>query len=267
VYVSKKTDGVTLADGLDGASGVAVSPDGAHVYVASNTDHAVAVFTRNNINGGLTYEGLKRDGDGGVDGLYGATSVVVSPDGNHVYVTGYSDNAVAIFGRNSSTGALTYKGMVQDGGGVDGLHGARSIDISADGDHVYVAGTVDKAVAVFSRNSSTGLLTFEEVEKDGLGGVEGLNGAYSVAVGGNKVYVVGKDDDAVVVFDRNDTTGRLTYLAEAREGVATVDGLSNPIAVAISPDGHHCYATGSVDDAVVLMQYIGGIYIWLLYLG
>ena len=255
-------------DGLNGATGVALSPDGAHAYVASSINNAVAVFSRNSVSGGLAYVEVKKDGVGGVDGLYGACSLVVSPDGKHVYVTGYSESAVAIFGRNSTTGALTYAGMVQDGvGGVDGLHGARSIDISADGNHVYVASVVDDAVAVFSRNSTTGALTYVEVEKDGLGGVEGLNGAYSVAVRGNKVYVVGHDDHAVVVFQRNGTTGALTYLTEAREGVAAVDGLSDPISVAVSPDGLHTYATGSADDAVVAMQYIGGQWNWLWYKG
>ncbi len=255
-------------DGLNGATGVAVSPDGAHVYVASSINHAVAVFSRNSISGWLAYVEVKKDGVGGVDGLYGACSVVVSPDGKHVYVTGYSESAVAIFSRNSTTGALTYVGMVQDGvGGVDGLHGARSVDISADGNHVYVASVVDDAVAVFSRNSTTGALTYVEVEKDGLGGVEGLNGAYSVAVRGNKVYAVGHDDHAVVVFERNGTTGGLTHLTEAREGVAAVDGLSDPISVAVSPDGLHCYATGSADDAVVTMQYMGGTWNWLFYKG
>jgi DNA-binding beta-propeller fold protein YncE len=34
------------------------------------------------------------DGASGVDGLWGASSVAVSPAGNHVYASAYSDNAV-----------------------------------------------------------------------------------------------------------------------------------------------------------------------------
>ena len=38
----------------------------------------------------------------------------------------------------------------------------------------YVTGNGDDAVAVFSRASSTGALTFVEVQKDGVNGVDGL---------------------------------------------------------------------------------------------
>ena len=91
---------------LDGAWSVTVSPDGSHVYAASSSDNAVAVFSRNSSTGALTYVEVKEDGVGGVDGLEGASSVTVSPDGGHVYAAGYDDNAVAVFSRNSSTGAL-----------------------------------------------------------------------------------------------------------------------------------------------------------------
>jgi 6-phosphogluconolactonase (cycloisomerase 2 family) len=261
-------DEVDGVDGLNGASAVVIDSMGLHTYVASSIDNAVAVFTYSQTDGSLLYLQSLKDGSGGVDGLYGACSLVISPDEKHVYVTGYTESAVAIFSRNAVTGLLTYVGMVQDGvGGVDGLHGARSIDISADGDHVYVASNVDNAVAVFSRNSTTGALTFVEAEKDGLGGVNYLSGASSVAVRGSKVYVVGKADQAVTVFDRNDSSGELTYLTVAREGVMNVNGLSEPISVAVSPDGLHAYATGSADDALVMMQYVGGSWNMLFYKG
>jgi hypothetical protein len=77
--------------------------------------------------------------------------VDVSPDGKHVYVTGFNDDAVAVFSRNTATGALTFVEFQQDGvGGVDGLDGAAGVDISPDGKHVYVTGAGDDAVAVFS---------------------------------------------------------------------------------------------------------------------
>ena len=65
---------------------------------------------------------IKRE-DGAVDGLDGARSVTLSPDGNHAYVTGGGDDAVSWYERNASTGALTYGGMLKDGvNGVDGIN-------------------------------------------------------------------------------------------------------------------------------------------------
>ena len=96
--------------------------------------------------------------------------------------------------------------MQKDGvNGVDGLYGANSVTVSADGKHVYVAGRSDNAVAVFSRNSSTGTLTYVEMQKDGVWGVDGLDGAHSVTVSpdGKHVYAAANIDDAVAVFSRD----------------------------------------------------------------
>ena len=93
--------------GLTGESSVAVSPDGAHVYVVGWSDNALAIFGRSANTGVLTFEGSIRDGVGGVDGLEGAASVTVSPDGKHVYVAGHDGGAVAVFRRIASAGALT----------------------------------------------------------------------------------------------------------------------------------------------------------------
>jgi 6-phosphogluconolactonase (cycloisomerase 2 family) len=75
----------------------------------------VAVFTRNSSTGALAFVEVHKDGASGVDGLNGADSVTVSPDGSHVYVAaGSSDNSVAVFSRNSSTGALTFVEFIKD---------------------------------------------------------------------------------------------------------------------------------------------------------
>ena len=44
--IEVQKDGIAGVDGLDGARGVAVSPNGRHVYVTGRTDSAVAVFQR-----------------------------------------------------------------------------------------------------------------------------------------------------------------------------------------------------------------------------
>jgi DNA-binding beta-propeller fold protein YncE len=63
---------------------------------------------------------------------------------------------------------------------------------------------------VFTRNTTTGALTYSGVFKDGIGGVDGLNGAYCVTVSpdGKSVYVTGHDDNALAVFNRDFTGSR-----------------------------------------------------------
>jgi 6-phosphogluconolactonase (cycloisomerase 2 family) len=214
-FVEMKKDGVGGVDGLNAAQSVTVSPGGNHVYAVGRDDNAVAVFSRNLSTGALTYVEVKKDGAGGVDGLYGAKSVTVSPDGKHLYTAAEGDHAVAVFSINSSTGALTYVEVKKDGaGGVDGIAGAQAVTVSPDGKHVYAASDTDDAIAVFSRNLSTGALTYVEMKKDGVGGVDGLDNAKSVTLSpdGMHLYATSWNDEAISVFSRNSTTGALTYV-------------------------------------------------------
>ena len=256
-FVEVQKDGVGGVDGLDGAKSVTVSPDGSHLYAAGPLDDAVAVFSQDSTTGALTFVEVHKDGVGGVDGLDAAVSVAISPDGKHLYAAGFYDDAVAVFSRDSTTGALTFVEVHQDGvEGVDGLDGAQSVTVSADGKHLYAAGRLDDAVVVFSRDSTTGALTFVEVHKDGVGGVDGLNGAFSVTLSpdGKHLYAAGIDDDELAAFSRNSTTGALTFFVEVkREGVIYLEGL-NAFSVTVSPDGKHLYAASAFNDAVAVFS-------------
>ncbi|SVA58802.1 uncharacterized protein METZ01_LOCUS111656, partial [marine metagenome] len=190
-FIEAQKDGINGVDGLTGPRSLSISPDGSHLYAGGFDSHTIAVFSRNGSTGGLTYVEMHKDGVNGVDGLSGITSLQVSPDGNHVYATGFSDHALAVFSRNGSTGGLTYVEMHKDGANsVDGLKGAKTVTVSPDGNHVYATGAKDDAIAVFSRDSSTGSLTFVEMHKDGVNGVDGLDGATSITVShdGAQVY-------------------------------------------------------------------------------
>ncbi|HBJ30142.1 MAG TPA: hypothetical protein DDY93_02090, partial [Dehalococcoidia bacterium] len=140
-------------DGLGGPIGVTVSPDGKRLYAASCVDKALAVFSRNAPTGELTFVETHKDGSALIDGLAGAASVIVSPNGNQVYIAGTIYNTVTMFSRNSATVELTIAQIWRDGvGGVDGLDGASSIAISPDEKHLYTSGRDDDAVEVFSRS-------------------------------------------------------------------------------------------------------------------
>jgi 6-phosphogluconolactonase (cycloisomerase 2 family) len=87
----------TNLERFDRAGGVAVSADGSHVFVAGYGRDALGVFVRDPMTGKLTLLETQFDGVRGVDGLDGPSSVAVSPDNRHVYVTGDFDQAVAVF--------------------------------------------------------------------------------------------------------------------------------------------------------------------------
>ena len=251
-FVEQDVNGVDGVTGLFLANGVTVSPDGHNVYTSAFSG-SVAAFSRDPATGRLSFLEAETDGSGGVDGLGGASSVEVSPDGEHVYATGFGDSALVTFDRDPATGLLTFVEFDKDGvGGVDGLAEARQIAISSDGRHVYTTGAFDDAVAVFSRDPATGALTFVEVEKDGIGGVQGLDSAADVSIppDGSYVYVTGQFDNAIATFTRDPATGALTFVEFHQDGVGGVDGLASAFGVSSTSDGRHVYVASQVDSAV-----------------
>lgn len=250
-FLEQDVDGTGGVDGIAGARGVAVSPDGGSVYVTGWLDGAVATFTRNPTTGALTFLEQDKDGSGGVDGIAGAWGVAAT--NSSVYVTGDLDHAVAAFSRNPGTGALSFVEMEKDGsGGVDGIGNPTGVAVSPDGASVYATGCLDSSVVTFTRNPTTSALTFLEQRKEGVGGVTGIACARGVAVApdGGNVYAVGESSDAVATFTRNTTTGSLSFGAALVDGGGGVDGLNGVRDVATSPDGGSVYTVSTIDGAV-----------------
>src|SRR5256714_5798981 len=111
----------TSGDGLSGAQGVAVSPNGKSVYAVSDDDEAIAHFQRNLSTGVLTYKGCIKGAFSSatcadtIPNFLNAVDVAVSPDGNSVYVVSrFGDSGVYNFARNTTNGNLTYRNCVGD---------------------------------------------------------------------------------------------------------------------------------------------------------
>jgi len=255
--IQLKRDSFGGVNGLDGAGSVTISPDGANVYVAGDVDNAVAVFSRDAVTGTVAFVQMVKD----ATTLSHARAVTVSPDGKHVYAAASGSDTVVVFARDPATGALSQIEVQKDDtNGVDGLDGARSVAVSPDGAQVYVAGSVEDALAVFSRDAATGALTFVQMLKNNTPGVKGLNGAYGVVVGpdGKRVYSVANVSHALAVFDRDAATGQLTYLEQYVDNASGVDGLHATQALTLSPDGKTVYATGFTDNAVAVFAVTCG---------
>ena len=63
--------------------------------------------------------------------------------------------------------------------------------------------------------------------RDGVDGVDGLDGSWCVTLSsdGNHAYVTGSYDEAVSWYERNASTGALTFGGLLRDGVDGVNGL------------------------------------------
>jgi 6-phosphogluconolactonase (cycloisomerase 2 family) len=251
--------GPLTIDGLDGAGAVVVSPDGAQVYVAGFNEGALSVFSRDAGTGALTYVETHKDVTlgGTVAGLLGASSIALSVDGAHLYVAAFTSDAVVQFSRETNSGDADFGKLthvattLDDTGSVNGLNGASCVRLSPSGTHLYVAGSVDNAIAVFARNTGTGVLTFGSANVDGLGGngLEGVAGL-AVSIDGGQVYAAGAGEDALATYSRDDVTGALTFQSMLVDGVDDVDGLDGVRSLAVSFDGRFVFAAGFLDDTL-----------------
>ena len=155
VYADAVRDGVAGVAGIDHPAAIAISPDGAQLYVAGSGANAVAIFARDADTGALRPAGVVRMAAACRGSISPATSRS-RPDGAHVYVAGFDDDALAVFSRDAVTGRLRFVAVMRDRvGGVRGLGGAVSVAVSADGTSVYVAGREDDSLVVFSRATQT----------------------------------------------------------------------------------------------------------------
>jgi DNA-binding beta-propeller fold protein YncE len=278
----------TSGRGIGAATTVTISPDGKNAYAAGFSSDAVAIFDRDPVTGALTQKAGAAGcitlpaGDATCTttgrALDGAYWVTVSPDGENVYVASQFSDGVAIFDRDTGTGALTQKagaaGCIVQGTDATctndgrGLDFARGIELSPDGKSVYVASQQYGYLAVFDRDLNTGALTQKAGAEGcitGGGGAVSCNtggrallGAMSVAVSpdNGSVYVAAQNSSGVAIFDRDTGTGSLTQksgaagcIVQGTDATCTNDGrgLGAAYWVALSADGQNAYvAAGGV---------------------
>jgi len=256
--------------GLAGPTALALSPDGEHAYVTSEALNAVLLFARNSFNGRLSlldrYDSSK---PGFTDGLFaGAIDVVVSPDGEHVYVAAREDDNVLVLNRNTATGQLAFVQNRTQNADNPGLDGVRRLQLSADGAHVYAAGSDANAIAVFARNADDGTLQSLEAEISGVDDADDDGPAVvamtrpsglTLSADGEQLYVASRFGDAVQVFNRdNDAAsedyGRLSFVTAYQNGLAGIVGLDGAFDIVASADNAQVYVTAEAENALVLFD-------------
>ncbi|HEX8205062.1 MAG TPA: hypothetical protein VF587_03270 [Solirubrobacteraceae bacterium] len=287
------TFGCAVGTSLDFPYGLAVSPDGENAYVAAFFSDAIAVFDRDptsgsmlqkaNPNGCISPDGSPaaaephantcRTGNGTV--WDANQDVVVSPDGKHVY--GTWTFGILAFSRNTDTGDLTQltgtmgcisetdrAGKCTVGKGLEGQ--PVEVVVSHDGKNVYTA-TSQKEVATFTRNETTGQLTYVSCfNHDGTGGctaakgIDGDLGTIEMSPDDKAVYV-GVYTQGVAIFDRDPLNGGALSqsnvagegcIAESVAGCATARHLTGILDIAFSEQGNDVYVAAGEFTIVVL---------------
>lgn len=205
-------------------------------------------------------------------GLLDGSDLIVSPDGRHLYGVGYEGDAIVTLSRNEETGELSDSGCVGGFGDHvgcgrtgEGLNGITDITISPDGAFVYTTARHDETVATYSRDASSGQLTYVDcismpsADSPCARSWPRLDEPLAVTISpdGLSAYVAGSyPDSAVSRFTRNPLTGLLTPIdCIADPGArgdcgASQEGLSYVSDVVVSPDGSAVYAVAYSDHAI-----------------
>ena len=243
------TDGLGGLDGLSHPDSLCISPDGLYVYVTGKDDNSISGFKRNPDTGALKYLFSLFNNQNFIEGLNQPMDVEISPNGKHLYVTATGDKSISWYERDEIDGTLTYSGILKNGiNGVDGLDGEILLmKISNDNAHIYVTSNSNNSVSWFARNEIDGSLTFIDLLKDGLNGSQFLNGASYVTLtnSGQHAYVISSRDDTLSWYDRNSSTGRLSFKGKISANIDIPNSFYNASFVAISTNGTKIFLIGS----------------------
>ncbi len=266
---------------------VAVSPDGARVYVAGRRfPSAVAILARAR-DGSLTqapgpggcvaYQG--RDGCAGARAMRSPEGMAVSPDGRAVYVAAMGSDAVVVLRRDGDglaqpPGPAGCISMNPSAGCIAGraLDGPVDLAVSPDGHSVYAAASVSDAVASLRTTPEGGLR--QAGGRPGCIRQKGtrrcvpgrlLDEAWGVAVSpdGHNLYAVSSKLNSLAAIGRTRSTGVpaqlpdrfACFIRSGGFGCPEGRGLTVAVAVTVSPDGRNVYVAS--EDA-----YLGGVAIF-----
>lgn len=133
-----------------------------------------------------------------------------------------------------SYNTLNYINEIVDGEViVDGLTNTKCVAVSPDDRSVYVAGQSDNSLVVFTWDTITRKLAYNTRIKDSVDGIDGLYGVECITVSPDNKNVYTAGISAIVIFNRNTSTGALSYATTIKRG--TYD-LNRPRFITVSPD-------------------------------
>jgi len=251
-------------DGLGGARVAELTPDGNQVLIVSGDDNSLAIFNVD-ANFKLSFNRVFKN-NSTIDGLDGAVSLVVSPDGRRVYVVSYYDSAVAIFEQDEQ-GSYQFIQAIRDGLPFEdvfsdkesvkkkdklGLLGAYDIAITTDNSQLFIASVASNALSIFDINKN-GNVVFNHAIRDSDNTEYGLGGAVNVIITPNnsQVIVAGFNENSITIFNRvdNGVLGHSQTLINGKDGVKNMIA---PQGLAMSPDGNYLYAACGGGNAIVV---------------
>jgi outer membrane protein assembly factor BamB len=279
LWVKNFATPVSPAAPASSAEAIAISPNGEDVYVTGraliggNTEY-FATIAYNATTGAQLW--LKRYNPD-IDSPSVGTSVVVSPNGKDVYVTGHSAGTYATIAYNAVTGAQLWAKRAA------GYGSNASSVVSPNGKEVLVSegrtsgSSNDGYYVTSSYNATTGALLWTKsyTGKEGpKGGSSGAAHAIAISKNGGTVFVTGvfyteagTASYVTIAYTVANGAQRWVKLNASPIGSSTADGANS---IAVNPNGKEVYVTGDIDhpgaateDATYAYNAVTGAQLWL----
>ena len=248
-------------NGDDHAYSVAVSPDGARVFVTGTSEgvgHSAFGYATVAYNAFTGAQLWARRYLGPGNGFSTAWSVAVSPGGSRVFVTGSSQGAGS--GQDSATVAYSAATGTQlwaqrYNGPANGSDYALSVAVSPGGSRVFVTGSSQGAgsgydYATVAYSAATGTRLWVQ-RYNGPGNGDDHASSVAVSPGGSRVFVTGSSQGAGSGYDY--ATVAYSAATGTRLWVQRYNGPGNgddhASSVAVSPCGTRVFVTGDSQGA------------------
>lgn len=223
----------SIATGIE-PQGMAITPNGKYVYVANNADNSLSMY-RIDKNGKLVVLNVPT-----ISNEDNPIKIVVTPDGNHLYVT--NSNFISMYGIESN-GELVALAPAT----ISNKHLPNTIVVTPNGKYVYTLNS-NRTLSMYKVGANGELAILNPaIISTGKSPSD-----MAVTPNGNYLYVTNSEDNTLSMYSIGDD-GELSKLTPA-----TIPTSGNsPAGIVVAPNGKYAYVA-NLNDQTLSMYSVAG---------
>lgn len=238
---------------MHGPMDIEFTSSGEHAYVPSYLSGVLLAFTRNQVNGKLSYQTVT-NAENGDRGIASPKDIIASDDNRFLYVTDrLSGISVFEFSEQSESLKFLQNNSPHD---FESRQFDTSLILSPDGKHIYLPESgMEAKIHLFERSNITGKVALTKTFDKDNDWVNDFDEATSFVISADGKYVFASHSNSkwlLTVFLRDSTTGNLTLIDRVQnnrygnlEGIAEFDGA---VYTKIMPDNEHLLVYSNSSD-------------------